>query len=345
MRKSRNHVFASWGETIRHCAHMEATGEITTSEAAMFFQDHIVFNRRKFLATAGALVAAGLLPKEVLALAGPVNFKHGALDISIIGDGTLILPVAMLATGVDPAVVTALIKDAVAADGTVVFATNVTVVKDGTDVILLDAGAGGGFQPTAGKLLENLKAAGVDPASVTKVIFTHGHPDHLFGAAKDGALNFPNASYHSNAAEWDFWNNKDLFTKMPKEMHGMITGAQATYMAMKDKVAMFKPGDALTANISAIDTAGHTPGHVSFEFSGDGGLIFIGDAIPNNIVHFAHPEWPMAFDADGDKAVSTRKMLLDRAANEKIKMLGYHWTTPLGWAEKKDGAYVFTAAT
>ena len=311
----------------------------------MTMPDHIFFNRRKFLASATALFAAGLLSKEVLALAGPVMFKHGALDISIIGDGTLILPVAMMAVGIAPEAITALLKDAAMADGTVKVATNVTVVKDGTDVILLDAGSGNGFQPTAGKLLENLAAAGIDPMSITKVIFTHGHPDHLFGAAKDGALNFPNASYHANAAEWDFWNGKDIFTQMPEAMHGMVKGAQATYGAMKDKVAMFKPGDTLTANIAVLDTAGHTPGHVSFEFAGDGGLIFVGDAIPSQIIHLAHPEWPMAFDGDPVKAVASRKMLLDRAANEKIKMLGYHWTTPLGYAEKKDGAYAFTAAT
>jgi glyoxylase-like metal-dependent hydrolase (beta-lactamase superfamily II) len=304
---------------------------------------HFVINRRKFLASAAALVAAGLLPRETLALAGPMKMTHGALELTIVGDGELILPIAVLAVGTAPEAVAALLKDAVMANGTTKFAANVTVVKDGADIILLDAGSGAGFQPTAGKLMENLAAAGIDPASVTKVVFTHGHPDHLFGAAKDGALNFPNASFHANQAEFDFWNDKELFAKFPKEMHGMITGAVATYGAMKDKLAMFKPGDAITSNISALETYGHTPGHVSFEFAGDGGMIFVGDSIPNNIVHFAHPEWPMAFDADGEKAVATRKALLDRAATEKIKLLGYHWRTPVGMAEKKDGAYTFVA--
>src|SRR3981189_3482915 len=38
-------------------------------------------------------------------------------------------------------------------------------------------------QPTAGKVLANIKAAGVDPASIDTVILTHMHPDHSAGLA------------------------------------------------------------------------------------------------------------------------------------------------------------------
>ncbi len=38
-------------------------------------------------------------------------------------------------------------------------------------------------------------------------------------------------------------------------------------------------------------------------------------------------------------------MLLARAASEKIKMLGYHWSYPgLGYAERKDNSYRFVKA-
>jgi len=38
-------------------------------------------------------------------------------------------------------------------------------------------------------------------------------------------------------------------------------------------------------------------------------------------------------------------MLLDRAASEKLKMLGYHWTYPaVGYAERKDASYRFLPA-
>ena len=58
---------------------------------------------------------------------------------------------------------------------------NVLLLKSGPDTILIDTGAGGAMSPTAGKLLESLKLAGTEPSAVTKVIYTHAHPDHLWG--------------------------------------------------------------------------------------------------------------------------------------------------------------------
>lgn len=41
-----------------------------------------------------------------------------------------------------------------------------------------------------------------------------------------------------------------------------------------------------------------------------------------------------------------RKALLERAATDKIKLLGFHWTDPgVGYAERKDNAYRFVPAT
>ena len=44
-------------------------------------------NRRKFLAGAASFIAAGLLPKRVLALAGPYAFTQGTFDITVVSDG------------------------------------------------------------------------------------------------------------------------------------------------------------------------------------------------------------------------------------------------------------------
>ena len=42
------------------------------------------------------------------------------------------------------------------------------VVATGRELVLLDAGTGGQVQPTAGRLLDNMKAAGIDPARITR---------------------------------------------------------------------------------------------------------------------------------------------------------------------------------
>jgi glyoxylase-like metal-dependent hydrolase (beta-lactamase superfamily II) len=227
------------------------------------------------------------------------------------------------------------------------FEASPLLLKSGSDLVLLDTGSGGNFAPTAGKILESLQAVGVEPAAITRVIFTHAHPDHCWGTlGADGSPVFANASFHMAEAEWNFWTAADLASKMPAEMAGMVTNTQGQLAGIKDKVAMFKPGAEVLPGLNVIDTNGHTPGHVSFELAGDDGLIIPADAITNPLVFFPHPDWKFGFDADHDAAIASRKMLLDMAASGKKKLLGYHWPYPgLGMAEAKDGAYVYVPAS
>ena len=305
----------------------------------------ITMDRRKFLGVASALIAAGVLPHSALALAGPHNFKHGTFDLTVVSDGTLQLPLAIVSPDATAEQLKALMGAAVQAGDTFAPEVNVVLAKSGADMILFDTGAGGAMAKTAGQLLESLKAAAVDAGAITKVVFTHAHPDHLFGAVgADGKLTFPNASYHMAENELNFWSAPDLASKMPEAMQGMVKGLQGQLAIIKDKLTTFKPGVELLPGVGVIDTAGHTPGHVSFELAGGDGLILTGDAIAVPSVFFAHPEWKFGFDADGETAGKNRRKLLDMAAADKKQMLGYHWAYPgLGRAEAKDGAFVYVA--
>ena len=306
---------------------------------------NFVVDRRKFLAGAAGFIAAGLLPKNVMALAGPYSFKQGTFDVTVVSDGQLILPWKIVAPDAPPEELKKLLATQINGD-TFAAEANLTLIKSGSDLILFDTGSGHGFQPTAGKITDTLKMAGIEPSAITHVVMTHGHPDHIWGTVMDdGALTFPNAAYHVAEAEWNFWMDKELINKMPKEMHGFVTGAQFQLGAIQDRVSMFKPGSELMTGIGVIDTAGHTPGHVTFEVAGDSGLILMADTIASPSVGFPHPDWRFGFDAIPDLAIANRKKMLDRAAADKLKLLGYHWPYPgIGHAEKKDGAYQFVAA-
>ena len=306
---------------------------------------HLVLDRRKFLAAAAGLVAAGVIPKSALALATPYAFKQGAYDITVVSDGTLLLPFTVVAPDAKPEDLAKLLG-AMAQGDQAQFEASPLLLKSGNDVILMDTGSGGNFAPTAGKIAESLKAVGVDASAITKVIFTHAHPDHCWGTlGGDGKPIFANASFHVAETEWDFWTAPDLAGKMPKDMEGMVKGTQGQLAGIKDKVAMFKPGAEVLPGINVLDTAGHTPGHVSFELAGGDGLIITADAIINPLVFFPHPDWKFGFDADHDTAIANRKKLLDMASAGKKKLLGYHWPYPgLGMAEAKDGAYVYVPA-
>ena len=306
----------------------------------------LVLDRRKFLGIAAALIAVGVLPKNALALAGPYTFKQGAYDVTVVSDGTLLLPLSLVGPDAKPEDVKVLLG-AMAQGDKVQFEASPLLFKSGSDMILLDTGSGGNFQPTAGKITDSLKAAGTDVNAITKVIFTHAHPDHCWGTlGADGKPVFPNASFHVAETESNFWTASDLASKMPKEMEGMVKTTQGQLAGIKDKVSMFKPGTEILPGINVLDTAGHTPGHVSFEMSGGDGLIVTADAIVNPLVYFPHPDWKFGFDADHATAIANRKKLLDMSSAGKKKLIGFHWPYPgIGMAEAKDGAYVYVPAT
>src|SRR5215468_7915117 len=60
-------------------------------------------------------------------------------------------------------------------------AVNAFLVYSAGRLALIETGSGNYLQPTAGKVMTNLKAAGVDPADIEAVLLTHMHPDHSAG--------------------------------------------------------------------------------------------------------------------------------------------------------------------
>ena len=117
-------------------------------------------------------------------------------------------------------------------------ATNVSLVASGSELVLVDAGSGANFQPSAGKLAENLEAAGVEPDKITKVVFTHAHADHLWGAIDDfdDSERFPNASYVISAQEWDFWVDPGTPARVPDWLKGMALASARILKRLEGKL-------------------------------------------------------------------------------------------------------------
>lgn len=303
-------------------------------------------DRRQWLKGAGAAAAAaGLLPRRALAAADH-RFTQGAFEITVLSDGFITIPAEILVPEENPAERAATLRRVDALRGMVRPKANIPLIRTGNDLILVDIGAGHKYQPSEGRLADALAQTGVAPASITKVVFSHAHPDHIWATVDEaGALRFPNATYYVGAAEWDFWMDPDYQTRMPAALHDFARGAQRDLGAVRERVVMLKPGDDIVGGLRAVDTAGHTPGHLSFEIAGGEGLLITADVAVNEVVSFEHPDWRFGFDTLPDRAIATRQRLLDRAASERIKLLGYHWAYPgLGHAERKDGAYRFVAA-
>jgi glyoxylase-like metal-dependent hydrolase (beta-lactamase superfamily II) len=250
----------------------------------------------------------------------------------------------MLAQDAEPAQLAEALKLAGQQQDRVFPPLNLTLIRRGADLILVDSGSESRFMDSAGRLPEQMEAAGIATAEVTKLVFTHGHPDHLWGIVDDfDELRFPNAEYFMSADEHAFWTGNDVLSKLPAERHGFATGAQRSLAAIKPKLHLTRPGEEVAPGVGVFDTAGHTQGHVSIELHSQGETIMVlGDALTHPVISFAHPDWRPASDHEPERAVATRRKLLDRLAGEKLPFIAYHLPFPgLGLVERRGLAFAF----
>ena len=293
-------------------------------------------SRRELLAGATGALACAAMPRPALAIG---RLSAGNAELTTLSDGSLTLPMSFVFPDVDKAELQTMLSENGMATDAIRPDCNVTLLRQGDRLAIFDVGAGSNFMPTAGKLLDSLAEAEIDPGDVTDVIFTHAHPDHLWGLTDDfDELVFPNANHRINQAEWDFWSSPGTLAAMPEERKNFVVGAQNRFAAIEDRVMFFKPGDEVLPGVEAVATYGHTPGHVSFMVAGAGDpVMIVGDAITNSVISFAKPDWPTGSDQDPELGAKTRAALLDRVAGDKARVIGFHFPHPGWWRGRKEG--------
>jgi len=309
-------------------------------------------SRRAVLQAAGALAASTLAPTALAQGASPSPVaRHRALalggqDLIMLSDGHLVVPAGMLAGNVQEAEVRSYLASRSLGPDRVHFDINVVLLKTDYGHVLIDAGSGGTWVPTAGRLADSLDAAGIQPEEITTVVVTHAHPDHLWGLIDDldNSLRFPQARYLVSAREFEFWTSGEA-QRLAGPIEGIAAGAKRVLTAIAERTSRFAPGSEILPGIIAIDTAGHTPGHISLLLtSGSHRLLLTADAVQNNHVALARPDWQPAADMDGLKAARSRRQLLDMAATDKLQVLCYHIPFPgLGRIERAGRAFAWIA--
>jgi glyoxylase-like metal-dependent hydrolase (beta-lactamase superfamily II) len=302
------------------------------------------WTRREALALLGITAATPFVPgfsKRAVA-----EIALGTKTITTVSDGNLVLPLDFSFPDVPQDELVALLEAAGQKTDMLEPDCNITVLKDGDRVVLFDVGSGPNFMPSAGKILDNIDAAGIAPEDVTDVVFTHAHPDHIWGLLDDfDEFVFPEANYFINQVEWDFWRADDTVEKMPEARKTFAVGAQTRLAALEDAIQFFNWGDEVVPGVEAIDTHGHTPGHTSFAVhDGSDSVTVIGDAATSAVVSFAHPEWPSGSDQDTEQGIATRTKLLDRLAQDQSRFVGFHLPGGgIGRVEKDGTAYRYVA--
>jgi glyoxylase-like metal-dependent hydrolase (beta-lactamase superfamily II) len=312
--------------------------------------DMLMLDRRMLLRSGSAAVGATALAPAALARAprlgkqaqpGFYRFKLGAIEITVVSDGTLAFPAETL-WGDRAEDARGLLKSTFQPSHPVGLQINTILVNTGDKLVLIDAGCGvDKFQNTNGKLLGHLASAGYAPGDIDMILFTHFHFDHLWGISdsKNASLLFPSAEFVASEAEVAFWSDPGLPSKVSAKQQPLVT--QTNLKLASPRLRQIKAGAEVAPGVTTFDTAGHTPGHMSVHISsGREEMLLTGDVVADPEIGFLHPEWAFGFDLDVPLATKARMAFLDRAAADKTLVGSYHLPFPgFGHVVREESGY------
>ena len=314
-----------------------------------------MLNRRNLIAGAALLAAA---PARAAAPAAgrqvPAFYRRriGSFEVTAIYDGAWLRTIdAAFVRNADFADVQKALADSFQAPATLTVPFTSLVVNTGSKLVLIDTGTGGqfvSFAPQSGIWQSNLAAAGIDPRRVDSILISHGHPDHINGIkTKDNALAFPNAEIFIAAPEWAYWLDDANLAKAADTARPQFLNARRIFRDIGKRVTQFEGERELVPGITTVAAPGHTPGHYAFAIaSGNQSLLVLSDVTNNPYLFARHPEWQAVIDVEGQRAVETRRQLLDRAAADRMLVQGYHFPFPaIGHIARAGGGYDFVPET
>lgn len=192
--------------------------------------------------------------------------------------------------------------------------------------ILVDTGLGGvASNPhsveamtggVGGRLPEELRAVGVSPEDIDVVFFSHLHFDHvgwnLWHESGGGSRAvFPNARYTAHRADWEAFQRPEVMALFPP--HWDLTLGPLAGLGVLD---LLDGERALTSEITAIPTPGHTPGSMSLAVVSGGERAYILGDVFHGLAQITETGWKFSFDMDAEQGAATRAAMIDRAEAE-----------------------------
>lgn len=323
----------------------------------------LTVNRRKIMLTAAAGATGTLLglprpapalaqaePSPSIGNAGHYRFRVGGIDATVISDGTIGGPPTVYAGDAPETELADVLRRAFLPTDVLTLNLNTLLLEIGGRRILLEAGAGQTMGPNGGRVFDHLRAVGLDAEDIDLVVISHTHPDHVGNLrTADGGRAFPRATVMVPRADWAFFveNEPDLsYMPVPRDFRERFArNIRQSVEPVAQGIELYEAGAEIVPGLTAIAAAGHTPGMASFlVHSGDEQLLLTADLAYHPVVNIDRP-WRPGPDRDPEEAAAARARIFDRAAADRMLVLGFHYPFPgLGRILRTDTGYAWVPA-
>jgi glyoxylase-like metal-dependent hydrolase (beta-lactamase superfamily II) len=199
--------------------------------------------------------------------------------------------------------------------------------------------------------LKRMELAGWPADSVSTVICTHLHVDHVGWNTTltdtEWKPTFANAEHYFVGSEFEHWKHYADDSEAPlayrtKWARDMIDGAavfddSVRPVAEAGLVRFVEPGVLIAPGIRLVPSPGHTPGHVSIEIESEGERAVITGDMMHSVLQIARPDWSSVLDTDPKQSRRTREELISTWADTSTLVLGTHFGAPTGGFIVRDG--------
>ena len=193
------------------------------------------------------------------------------------------------------------------------------VIITAKDILLLDTGLGLKKNNEL-QIHQNLRANGIEPSSVTKVLLTHLHKDHAGGISQrtddqSGRLSFEHAQYYVQERELNFAFEKGFPSYITEEIQPLQYSSQVT---------LLKENTGVIDDYIIYDVTGaHSVYHQVFHIRSENEIIFFGGDDAPQIQQMTH-RFVAKYDYNGKKAMELRKTWWEQGQKENWIFLFYH---------------------
>ena len=205
---------------------------------------------------------------------------------------------------------------------------NIFLIRVKEKLFLVDTGFGG----KKGLLSEKLALLEVKKEKISGILLTHIHPDHIGGLLLPDRQRaaYPEAILYLSRKEYN-WNIRKAAPLYP-----IFSKIRNAY---KGRIKLLSGGEKVQGLFTALDAAGHTPGHMVFQYKN---ILFAGDLLHGASLQFADPEICASYDMDRKGATAARKKFFELIAAKDLTIAGAHIPFPgTGRLQKEGASFIF----